>query len=100
MRLRSVSAPCLALDPRSRIFVPMSNPEHTHQAFVSRRRFVTTSTLGTAAAMIGLVDVPPASLPAPLPLPLTADDALARLMAGNGRFVTKTMTSFNHALHL
>jgi carbonic anhydrase len=94
-----VGAPrCLALDARSRIFVPMSKPEDTQQAFVTRRRFVTTTTLGSAAAMIGLVDVPRAPLPALLPPPCTADDALARLMAGNGRFVSKTMTSFNDDL--
>ena len=69
---------------------------HNHEKSLSRRGFVTTSAASAAAmAMGGGVSLHAAAVEPP---PLTPDDALKRLMDGNGRFAGKRMTSFTDDL--
>jgi carbonic anhydrase len=62
----------------------------------SRRQFVAASALGAAAIVTGSLGMTPPVEDAPL----TPDEALARLVDGNARFVGKRLTSFNEDLDI
>jgi carbonic anhydrase len=63
---------------------------------LSRRHFVTTTAAGAVAAMIGGPSIGSATWQPPV----TPDEALARLMDGNRRFVSQQLTSFHDDLDI
>jgi carbonic anhydrase len=78
----------------------MTEFEHAGDRPVSRRRFVATTAIGAAAAVVGSPVAIGIASPAAADPPLTPDAALGRLIEGNARFVGKRLTSFNEDLDI